>query len=78
MFACYSTILFFFFLPLLAIPEGSALPLRGFTVVSPEGYVFTFVFTIKCCLEVMPALCLTSPDRKREGGKKTQKKQDSK
>lgn len=32
------------------------------TAVSPEGYNFTFVFTIKCSLEVTLALCLTSAD----------------
>lgn len=38
---------------------GRALPQRAFTVVSPEGYDFTFVYTIKCSLEVMLGLCFT-------------------
>lgn len=51
-----------FFFPLEEFPRSGALPQRVFTVVSPGGYVFTFVFTIKRSLEVILALCLISAD----------------
>lgn len=55
-------LVFCFFFPVEEFPRSRALPQRVFTVVSPGGYVFTFVFTIKRSLEVILALCLISAD----------------